>query len=351
MNELPEMPLIDTMKCRRSPENLVSRSIYWHLTLFLKSKYVLYWLLVATVVLSLSEIVLRVFGEPHFMWTEIFFAYFIISAIPVGNLIAANIFIELTDTLSPMFKLEEGSFSSWITQEGRKVFDVRYFPMWATSLSINVLGTLTLVVAGLPFKSEIANIFALIAIQPIFFFCGQAAYFLVAMMIFQYRVAKLPLSIPFFEYCHRAIYELSSYSYSLALFVLIQYVGLFFAIHFGPYGNSVFMIPWLISLAVTPIISFSWGVYQIHILQREIKLKHIESITSEVQKLFEEFISNPTLNNIDRLSKTIEIQRNVEQIKEWPLSLQTIITLILATVAAISQILIAISSLLKPIGL
>jgi len=74
-------------------------------------------------------------------------------------------------------------------------------------------------------------------------------------------------------------------------------------------------------------------------------MKHIESITSEIQRLFEEFISNPTLNNIDRLSKAVEIQRSVEQSKEWPISLQVIITLIITAAAAVSQILIAISSL------
>ena len=74
-------------------------------------------------------------------------------------------------------------------------------------------------------------------------------------------------------------------------------------------------------------------------------MKHIESITSEIQRLFEEFISNPTLNNVDRLSKAVEIQRSVEQSKEWSISLQVIITLIITAAAAVSQILIAISSL------
>jgi len=105
------------------------------------------------------------------------------------------------------------------------------------------------------------------------------------------------------------------------------------------------MMPWLIGLAVTPIIIFVWGIFQIHFLQQEIKMKHIESITSEIQRLFEEFISNPTLNNVDRLSKAVEIQRSVEHSKEWSISLQVIITLIITAAAAVSQILIAISSL------
>jgi hypothetical protein len=131
----------------------------------------------------------------------------------------------------------------------------------------------------------------------------------------------------------------------LAFFVLIEYGGLFFAVRFGPYGNSILMMPWLIGLAITPIITFVWGIFQIHFLQQEIKLKHIESITSEIQRLFEKFISNPTSNNIVRLSKAVEIQRSVEQSKEWSISLQVIITLIITAAAAVSQILIAISSL------
>jgi len=333
------------MKYKNNLEDIVSRNIYWHLTLFLKSKYIVYWLLVGTVVILIYEIVLYFFGEPRFIWTEIFFAYFIIGVIPAVNLFSVNVFIKLMDALSPMLKLEVGSFPSWIVQEGRKLFDVRYFSMWATSLSINILGSLTLMAAGLPFKSEFVNIITLIAIQPIFFICGQGAYFLAATMIFQYRLVRLSLSIPFLEYCNRAIYKLSSSSYSLAFFVLIEYGGLFFAVRFGPYGNSIFMMPWLIGLAVTPIITFVWGIFQIHFLQQEIKMKHIESITSEIQRLFEEFISNPTLNNIDRLSKAVEIQRSVEQSKEWPISLQVIITLIITAAAAVSQILIAISSL------
>jgi len=333
------------MKRKNSLEDIVSRNLYWHLTLFLKSKYIVYWLMLGTVVILIGEIVLHFFGEPRFIWTEIFFAYFIIGAIPAVNLFSVNVFIKLIDALSPMFKLEVESFPSWIIHEGRKLFDVRYLPMWATSLSINFLGSLTLVTAGLPFKSELVNIITLIAIQPIFFICGQGAYFLAAIMIFQYRLVRLSLSIPFLEYCNRAIYKLSSSSYSLAFFALIEYGGLFFAVRFGPYGDSNLMMPWLIGLAVTPIITFVWSIFQIHFLQQEIKLKHMESITSEIQRLFDEFISNPNLNNIDRLSKAVEIQRSVEQNKEWPISLQVVITLIITAAAAVSQILIAISSL------
>lgn len=333
------------MKRKNSLEDIVSRNLYWHLTLFLKSKYIIYWLMLGTVVILIGEIVLYFFGEPRFICTEIFFAYFIIGAIPAVNLFSVNVFIKLIDALSHMFKLEVESFPSWIIQEGRKLFDVRYLPMWATSLSINFLGSLTLIAAGLPFKSELVNIITLIAIQPIFFICGQGAYFLAATMIFQYRLVRLSLSIPFLEYCNRAIYKLSSSSYSLAFFALIEYGGLFFAVRFGPYGDSDLMMPWLIGLAVTPIITFVWSIFQIHFLQQEIKLKHMESITSEIQRLFDEFISNPNLNNIDRLSKAVEIQRSVEQNKEWPISLQVVITLIITAAAAVSQILIAISSL------
>ena len=318
------------------------QSVYWYLTPFSERNYIKYWLFVGTVSLFLFKITLYAFGESISLWTLIFFSYFVICGGPMATLFASNVFLKLVNNLFIIFKSEDNFLSDWVTQEIRKIFNVRYFPMWFFALSINIIATITLLMAGLPFKSVSANILSLIFIQPFFFICGHSAYILMEVGLFHYRLARLPLSVPFPDYCHRIVYDLINFSYSLSFFVLVEYLGLFFAVRLSPYRDSNFMTPWLIILALTPIVFFSWNVFQIHILQREIKLQHIGSITSEVRKLFGEFTVNPTLENTDRLFKAIEIQQRIEQAKEWPTPPQIIITLIFTAIAATNQILAVI---------
>jgi len=324
----------------------MNNNLFWKLTFILKEKYFLYWFIIGTINLILYEFFLTVYNEKHFIWTELFFSYFIFTGIPVLMIYGNHLLIKFREYISKEFTLKDGNLSSWISIEIRKIFDSRNYFSWSTALLVNLIGTITILVEGLPFDSIVTNILSIVAIQPVFFMCGWAAYFVASIMLFQYRLVRLKFSILFLEYYPRVISILSRLVYLFTLLVLIEYLGLFFAINYGPWGISLYMLPWLFGLAITPLLSFIWGIFQIHKLQLEIKLQHVDIITSEAQKMLSDYRTDQNLNTIGTLNNTIDIFFKIKQVKDWPISLQAIITFILAIAAAVGQILIVVSNFL-----
>jgi len=96
------------------------------------------------------------------------------------------------------------------------------------------------------------------------------------------RLVNSSLAINFPDRGNRMVTLLSSYVYFFAACGLLEYLGLFVAVKLGPTRDSNLMAPWLVGLAVTPIIIFEWVIYHIHILQREIKLKNLEIVYSQI---------------------------------------------------------------------
>lgn len=325
---------------------LKTRSIYWLLTLFLKQKYPLYWVLTGTLFLALRVLFLHLFKAQVFIWTELFFAYFIVAALPAAVLYAADIFENIPVQFSGYFDINSKALSDWANQEGYKIFDIDYKPMVLASIWVNMLGTLTLLALA-PFKSPIFEILNIISLQPVFFICGYMACILTRLAIAQHRLVNIPISFPFLNRGHRVVGKLSGYVYTLATAGLVEYLGLFVAVRLGPIRNSNLMAVWLIGLAITPILIFAFGVYQIHLLQREIKLKNLDAINLEVQKIFHEFKMTPSKDVAEKFLKIIEAQDRIEAIKEWPIALGSILTLIMALAAAIGQILVSINTLLN----
>jgi len=122
----------------------------------------------------------------------------------------------------------------------------------------------------------------ILSIQPVFFLCGYTFLFLMKLGLAGRRLVNSSLAINFPDRGNRMVTLLSSYVYFFAACGLLEYLGLFVAVKLGPTRDSNLMAPWLVGLAVTPIIIFEWVIYHIHILQREIKLKNLEIVYSQI---------------------------------------------------------------------
>jgi len=207
----------------------------------------------------------------------LFFAYFIVTGLTVGVLYVADAFDSLPAHLSTYF---DNDLTDWAKHEGFRIFDRSYWPMWIVSIWVNVLGTITLILFTKPFRSTLRDVLMIASIQPVFFLCGYTCVFLTMLGVAGRKLIMFPLSIPFPDRGHRLVGTLSSYVYFFAIGGLIEYLGLFVAVSLGPTRQSNLMSPWLVGLAVTPIIIFGWGIYHVHILQKEIKLKNLERLTA-----------------------------------------------------------------------
>lgn len=327
-------------------KDILLLSLYYRLTFILKKKHLLYWSLISILFLFSYICIVALARAKHFWLSELYFT-FLCCGIPTFELYYIKYYAKLTKNLVPMFRTKDFDFISWAHKNALIIFSIKKIPMWITSLSINLLGTFSIVKSGLPFESTIANISLLVGMEIVFFFCGQAAYYLATTMLYTYKLARLQLNISFGDNYQYIISKLSKYLYFHSIFVLISYIGLFFAVRFSPFINSVFMTPWLIILALTPIVFFMWSIYQIHTLMKRIKYVHCNVISKEVKRLFLEYQRNSTTENIDRFYKGWEILKDVHQIQEWPISLQTFVTFVLTVIVATAQIIVAISNIIK----
>jgi len=324
-----------------------TRTVFWPLTIILRGNYALFWLMAGSAYFLIRLGLLRACGLRLNAWTELFFAYFIIAGLTAPIPSISDAFDRIPSKLSEVFSDDSKQLSNWAEEEGYKVFDRSYRPMWFISVWVNVFGSLTLLVILRPFESPTKVAVMILSIQPVFFMCGYTTYFLTALGLAIRRLVRLPLSLSFLDRGHRAVVFLSGLVYFLALSGLIQYLGLFAAIRLGPTRHSTLMAPWLIGLSVTPIIIFGFGIYQIHVLQREIKLRNLESISAECKKAFQEVKTSPSKETVEKLAKLVEIQDKVEGASEWPMALGTVLTFILALAAAGNQIAVTIANLLK----
>ncbi len=141
---------------------------------------------------------------------------------------------------------------------------------------------------------------------------------------------------------------LSRYIYMITLAVLIEYLGLLAAVQFGPYSGSIWALPWLTVLAVMPVLSFTWGIYQIHVLKQEIKLHHLNTTNLEIKHAFAEFQADKSKDYIEVVATLANVHKQIAKSNEWPTALLSLLTFLLAAIAAGGQIIASIASLLEP---
>jgi len=317
-----------------------SRLLYRHLTLFLRKRYLLFWFLAGGVSFALTEATFSLLGETHVLWTQLFFSFLILAALPAGYIFLAMNFPKLEEILSPISSLQDEDLVGWLYKESRCLFNDKSPLAWGPALLVTALGTLTLLRAGLQFESSLTNLLVVIGMQAAFLMCGHSAGVFVRILLFEYRIARLPLSVPLFGSCYQQISVLTRYIYCMSLAGLIEYVGLFFAVRLTPFVNPHPTLPWLAILAVTPILMLIFGVFQIHTLQRRIKLHHLENLNTLARDILK--VKPPNyIDNLDKTIRLVELRQHFEADREWPLSLQTIVTLILSTAAVVSQVLLS----------
>ncbi len=167
-------------------------TFYWPLTL--KRNYFVSWLLVGTCAFLGIEAILGLTGEPHYLWTELFFTYFMVAGIPILCLRAAEIYQGLPELLTPILTTKATDLDDWITVQGYRIFGAGSRLVWPVVLAVDLLGSITLLTDRIPYQSVTINLLGLVIMQVIFFLAGHGAYLLAGILILYYRVVRLPLS-------------------------------------------------------------------------------------------------------------------------------------------------------------
>jgi hypothetical protein len=86
---------------------------------------------------------------------------------------------------------------------------------------------------------------------------------------------------------------------------------------------------------------FVWSFFQIHVLLRQMKLRHIQQISHEVQGALEAFKKLPSKENAETLNQLMEIQTKIQRLTEWPISVQGVATFLVTFLSPIVQFLVS----------
>ena len=320
--------------------------IYRKLT-YLKSQPLLNWLLVGTLALLVSSLIGRASGELLHPWLYVYVCYAIFAGIPYYSIHALDLFSEAESALQFTFCLNADELHSRLLDEARSTFGYRSIGMWVGGGLVLALGDVTIIALRNHIKHAISYRAILFSGQAIFFLCGHGAYVVLKLMQVQYRLVRLPLKLTFLKSGNRAVDAITQLPNFTSFTVLAAYVGLLLAVSLSPFRTEPIMSVWLLVLAASPILTYSWSLIQTHVLQTRIKYFHLDSINAQVEQVYQEARANSSKDNLERLSKLVDIQRNIEQTSEWPISPQVIATLIITSAAAISQFLGAWSALVK----
>jgi hypothetical protein len=314
-------------------------SIFDVMTLFLKSRYWFYWIIVGLLCFAFSEIMARSFGmaEEYFLWDRIL-AVFAIATIPTFNIWARSNFIRAMAALSNLLRPGDEPFEQWLERQEARAFTLKSWYARFFIGTMTTLGLFTVLTLGLPFKSWVLNAIAVVGFGWFLTMCAQTVYTSFYLLITLGQFVRGPLHAPFYMMFHPAISILQNYFMTSAFTISILYAGLVAGVWQGPYGFNAVLVLWLSAVAFYPISLFSISLFQVHILLQRGKQKDIEAIGEKIQTAFQSLKSAQSLEDIERLEKLMTLQEKVNNMREWSFDVVTAITLIAALTATLVQI-------------
>lgn len=312
------------------------------------SFYVYFWTFMALVLTLLMAYTLKLAG---LLWAEVF-NFCMIFFIPMGFLWLGIIFscIELEER-NHINNFDNSSIADLFSHWQTKLFSIRDPHMWILPIVLIVLGLISLSVSGLTITSRNLILsqlksykFFLLEEVIILFLSGHAVYGVIVNLIFQFKLAHhLPRKLKFMETGNKTVYYLSNYSYIQSLLLFGGYALFFLGVKTAKFSHKVIFNTYLAVLSVLPLLSLVWGIIQIHTFQVKVKFSQLTIIERKILHL------EHRRNQIQDLAKLIEIKRYVEKMPEWPVSLQSVITLSITSAAVIIQILYVLGDKLTAI--
>lgn len=316
------------------------KSTFEAIILFKRIPYWLYWPAIGLLSFILGELLTRIFSENYFFWSRLLFdAAF--GTLPIINIWFFYSFKKTMLEISVFFWHDDAEFHRWLKNKEIYIFTLRSWMAKCVTGFIFVAGFMTIILLGLPFKSEIFNVIGLIFFSIFLMFCGNTLYISIGLLSTLREIVNRPTIIPFFMPQHRFISKLQNYYLIQTLFIVLYYIGLVIAVWRGPYGLNLAMLIWLTGLASYPLAMFSWSFLQIHFLMQNIKESYLETINSKVQYAFKNVLNGHDFEELEHLEKIMNIQNKIHKLGEWPVSVGGTLTFLTSLATAIIQIIVS----------
>lgn len=306
---------------------------------FKKLPYYVFWFFVSLAWFSLSIIIPSLLNERRFLVLQTFFALEI-WFLPSIFILSSNKFTSILEELKAVFWSTENDYDVWLKHAFIRIYSLKTWPSKLVTLFIVSMANATVIHLGLPYKTLIAKILCLLALQVLFYICGQGAYMLIAVAIALNRLSIMKCMIPFFYLSYPPLIKLQRFYSSFSLIYLVAYIFLTIAISQSPYGFNIEMQIWLGIIAIGPIGSFLWSIMHNYLILRNAKNLHIKMINNRIEIEYGKLLRKYKKDDIENLKALMEIQDKVENTRTMPIEMQFVLTLFVSFFPGLIQLLI-----------
>lgn len=195
---------------------------------------------------------------------------------------------------------------------------------------------------GMPFLSFQANLFFNSVYYIDAYIVGAGLYVMIMAALAVHSIGYFPLRVNILLSQNiQSIGVLYSKFTILAASVYVIWGG--FHIMTPPGFSSFQMVSWFASFAILLIAYFILPQYSIHHMMMKTKRDKLETFSSRLRVVAEETFRNPTEDNVLHLKDMLRIQRQLDQMNEWPFSFYEILHI--ATIIVIPLVVLSLEIL------
>lgn len=325
----------------------ITHSIYYLLTpKFLRGLPIIFWGSFSILAFGIATFLVRQFGENVSLETIAAFCS-LFTLIPMSHIQDYRRFYILIEDYIDLYKLDSNN-SEILWSMLNKIFAIKNPTMWVVSITANIICTVILMYLGLPFRSTLVNLLAIIAFEIIVFFGGQSAYTTLADLTLLKKFASLSPRMDFLATFPLKLKEFSTaYYLNSSLHILLIYVMLLVMVFRGPYSISLVLTLLLVVIALLPTTYIGYFFYQVHKIMVVIKQRNIEIIEDKIRNHWKNnFDQGIDKEKIECLEKLLEIRDKIQQMSEWPWDITGSVGFFVSTGISVTQTVLAIMSIM-----
>lgn len=317
---------------------------YQRIILFKKIPYWIFWTVISLFLFAGGEIGFRYLNHKSFLLTRITLAI-LIGGLPIFYIFLYNKLKALLDEYESIVA-DKPDFKTKYSKAKEKIFEFTPVAILVIFIGL-IVSSATVFMLGLPSTNNWINIIIFFEFILLLIPAFHGIYIFGSLIFFFRNIQKTKFEVSFCALPTKIISKVENYWWITTLIVIVLYVNMGLFIFKSPYGPRLELIIWLAFIGLLPFSVFISSVFQTHVLIRNIKSNHSELINSLIHKCVGVTQSKLDNENIDNLSKLIEIQKQVITIKEWNFSIERVFIFFITLVTAIGQILLVLDKLQK----
>lgn len=306
-----------------------------------KLHYSIYWLLVGTLALFISELIPRLFGEIWDILPRIILIYEVATIVPITAIWISHSLSDALKGIDFIVEVPSKDTSYWIKSKITSIVALstpraKIFILFFVALLIMLVIT-----SNLRFNSLVLTVLMIVLVQPLFFIGAHSAYAMLSLPSFLMEIANYKIKSPLLISTSQFTEGLFSLYSRVSFISLLAYCAQAFAFYYMGILNRPQSTIWLILTGFFPFTLLIFSILQIRKLNRRIKLHNIDLINTQIYKITKGLKSKISPGNTIQLLNLMEIQNKIERSKEWPFAFEGIVTLILTIVIPLAQIVIS----------